>query len=171
MSGGARVGAGLALGLGGGLGLAGTGLAAWVRRVDATDVAGVRLEQVEETFGLALAPLALPLGVAAVVLSFGLAVRHALVRRVVAGALLAVGLVALVHVGLGVAAGARLEGDLGPAAYAAPVAALAVLAAGALALRPSPPPPPALPPRYDLDAADEDAEWDAASVEDDEPGR
>jgi hypothetical protein len=165
-----RSGLGLVIAMVGGLGLAGASLAGWVQRVRTDDVAGVAVETVDVTLGVALAPLALPLGIVAAVLGFGLAVRREVVRRGVAAALLLVGLAALISVGIGVLRAVGLEGEVSTGAFVAVLAALAVAGAGVLALRPSSSAPPSLSARYDLDADDEDREWDLASADDEDPG-
>lgn len=163
--------AALVLAIVGGLGLAGASLAAWVQRVRTADVAGVPVEAVEITLGVELAPLPLPLGIIAAVLGFGLAVRRDVVRRGVGAALLLVGAAALVSVGVGIAGAVGQEGDLSTGAYTAVAMAVVVAGAGLLALRPATAAPPTLSPRYDIDADDDDTEWDMASVEDDPEDR
>lgn len=167
MSDGARGRSGLALTLavGGGLALAGASLAAWVREVRVDDVAGVPIASETVTLGVALAPLALPLGVAAAALGVGLVLRHPALRRALGAVLVLLGAAALVAVGLGVVDGLALGEGVEAGAVLAVTAGIAVTASGVLAVRRAPP-PPTLPPRYDLDADDADAEWRLASVED-----
>jgi hypothetical protein len=162
-----RRGLSAALGVAGGLVLAGATMAAWVREVRVDDVGGVPIESAAVTPGVELAPFALPLGLAASVLGFALLLRSPRVRAPLGVLLLVAGLAALADVVRGILAGLTMLLGLESGAYAALAAALAVVAGGVLALLPAAPPAPALPARYDLDADEADAEWELASVEDD----
>ncbi len=162
-----RAGLALILGIGGGLCLAGSTLAAWVRLVTVDEVAGVPLESQSVTLGTELAGAALPIGLAAALLAFGLVLRRPRLRRVLGAALLLLGVAGLVVVGRGIAAATAEEGDMAAAPVVAAVAAAAVTAAGVEALlRRAAQPAPALPPRYELEGDDEDEEWRIASGED-----
>jgi hypothetical protein len=162
-----RGGLALVLGVGGGLALAGASLASWARQVRTDDVAGIPVDSEVVTLGVELAPLALPAGIVAAALGFALAIRVDRVRRAVGALLVLAGGFGLVVVARGGVAAAEL-GALGSGTIVAGVSAVAVAAAGLLAIRPTAPPPPALPARYDLDADDADREWDLASVEEED---
>jgi hypothetical protein len=163
-----RTGAALALGIAAGLTLAGASLAAWVREVRTEDVAGVPIEAVEVTPGVELAPLLLPLGIAAAGLAFALALPVPFVRRALGSVLILIGGLATVLAGRGIVAALALDAGVEAGAFAAVLSSIGVAAAGLLAIRPAAPPPPRLPSRYDLDEDDADAEWDLASAEPDE---
>jgi hypothetical protein len=153
------------LGLAGGLLLVGGSFAAWVvdRQVD--DVAGVPIESAVTTNGYELAPLALPFGLLALVLSLVLALPVGSARRSLGVALGTAGLVGVVVVGVGVVRAFEVDGGLMPGVGTSVAGALAVVAGGATALRPAA--APRLPQRYELDAEDE--EWDLASADRPDP--
>jgi hypothetical protein len=167
-----RSGLGVVLGLCGGLLLVGGTFAAWVVDRQTDEVAGVPIESAVTTNGYELAPLALPLGLVALLVSLVLALPLGRARRLLGIGLGVVGVLAVVVVVVGIIRALEVEGGLMPGVGTASAGALAVLGAGAAALRPAP--APRLSARYDLDDdVDEDAEWELASVEerDGEDGR
>lgn len=168
MSGGGRAGLGLALAISGGLLLAGASMGAWARETRIDDVAGVPIESTLPTPGVELAPLTLPLGILAAALGFGLAVRVPAIRRTLGALLLLVGGLALVLAARGAVLALELGDRLEPAGGAALIAALAVAAAGLVAIRAPSTSSRGLPARYDLDVDEADREWDLASAEEDE---
>lgn len=148
-----------------------TAAAGWSRVVVSRDVGGVAVSEATATAGTTLAPLVVPLGLAAFVLGCLLAVVRGAARRLLA---------AVVAVAGALLAGTAVEGSLRAAAgdatpTAAPFVALAgavaVLAGGALGLA-GPARPPARTP-YTIDAAERaaDDEWELASDEDRDDGR
>jgi hypothetical protein len=166
-AGGSRVGAAVLLGIVGGLLVLGGTTASWVAERGVEDVAGVPIESVEVRSGAEFAPVALPAGLAAVVVSLALALPVAGLRLVLGVSLVLLGGAAGVALAIGAVEAAGLGLGLEPAVIAAATGAVAVAAAGVLSLRPAP--APRLSARYDLDAEDPDDEWDLASAEDDPP--
>jgi hypothetical protein len=165
-------GAAVGLGIAAGLSLAGASLAAWVRDVRVDDVAGVPIETVATTPGVEVAPLLLPVGIAAAAVAFGLAVRSRGIRSAVGAVLVLLGGLGTVLAAQGLLAALDLGGDVEPGAVAAVLAGPAIAVAGILGLRPGRARDQdaggGLPARYDLDADDADAEWDLASAEDED---
>lgn len=166
---GGRSGVALALSVAGGLGLAASSSGAWVRREITSEIADVPRADVVTTAGVELSGAVLPLGVAAMAAGLLLAALRGRARVGTAGALLAIGVGAIIAVALGLVRAAGADGIIAPAAWFGLLAAAGPLLAGALALRPAP--PPRLSARYDLDPDDtedpEEAEWLLASDDED----
>ncbi len=156
-----RAAAGLVLGVGGGLALAGSAVAEWVSVPADRAVGEVRVPDEDPVTGAEVAAGLLPLGLVVGLAALALGPARGWGRRVVGALLLAGALAAGVHGGLGLAAAP--DGDLGAGVGALGLGVALTGAAGALALRPDP--PPDLPARYDLDADDASDEWRLASGE------
>lgn len=150
------------LAVAGGLALTGSATASWATAEHVVEIGDVPVTEVTEHDGTAFAPLLIVWGITAAAGGVGLAALRGTARRVLGGAVAALGLVALADVARGaiVLTGAGASLDAGPGVGA--VGAVAVLAGGALALRGD---PPRLAERFDLDRtgdAPED-EWALAS--------
>jgi hypothetical protein len=153
-----------------GLAVAGGAVADWVVEEITVEVAGLQLPDYVTTTGLELVPALLPLGLVAAVGGAVVAALRGRARRVAAGVVAALGVVALAVVPFGLVAAADIPGGLTPAPALSAVGAVGVVAGAALALRRRQE-QPALSARYDLDGrAGEDAEeWSLASEEPPEP--
>jgi hypothetical protein len=163
-----RSGLGVLLGLSGGLLLVGGSFAAWVVERQTDDVAGVPSESAVTTNGYELAPLALPVGLLALLLGLLLALPLGSARRLLGVALSLVGLLAVTVVGVGIVRALDVDGGLMPGVGTSAAGALSVMAAGVAALRPAA--APRLPARYELDEVDpEDVEWHLASADEPDP--
>lgn len=146
----------------GGLTLAAAGGADWaVTDADRT-VAGVQVEAAGAVSGLGAAPLALPIGLAAVAGGILLALLRSRARVAAGSAVTLVGLAGLATVAAGWWETLQLDAAVTAAPGFAAAGALMALAGGLAATRRSES-APALPPRFDLDAEAEDAEWELAS--------
>ncbi|MPZ88396.1 MAG: hypothetical protein GEU81_10025 [Nitriliruptorales bacterium] len=151
----------------GGLLLAGGGSADWVREEIVRSVGGVPLTEVVTTAGTAVAPEALGIGVAALLLGLVLLIVRGAGRRWVGLIVLVTGAAATASVAVRTVEAAGRSGALAEGPAVAGVGALAILAGGLGAVR-AVSARPGLSSRYSIDEqnhVDEANEWHTASVE------
>lgn len=156
-----RRGLAISLSVLGSLLLAGGTAATWVVVEGTRQVAGISVPDVRQTSGLLFAPLAVPLGVLAALCSLVLLLRAA--RRLAGAVIALLGVIGIASVAAGVVRAMAGAGHLAAGPAVAATGAIALIAAGLLAVRR--PPGPGMSSRYTIEGA-EDREWQLASDED-----
>jgi hypothetical protein len=163
-----RAGGGPGVALLGGLLLAWGGSASWVQRILVREVGGVPVRDVVTRAGTEFAPLALPLGVALLVVAGIALLARGRGRRVSGLLLLVLGAAGAGVAGIAVPEARAAAGTLSAAPWAALAGGLAAAAGGVRALRTSPS-APLLDERYTVEGRDEEGEWALAADEPDDP--
>lgn len=152
--------AGAFLTVAGGLVLAGGASASWVEQTVTRDVAEAQVTETVVTRGVELAPLALPVGIAVAVVGVALAALPGGARRPAGLLAAACGILGVVDLVRGGVHALEIGAGITPAPGLAGVGALAAVLGGLSAARRRR--QPGLPARFDIDAADSDAEWHEA---------
>lgn len=163
-----RAGGGPGIALLGGLLLAWGGSAAWVQRTLVREVGGVPVREVAARAGTEFAPLALPLGIALLVVAGGALLARGRGRRVSGLLLVALGAAGAAAAAIAVPEASAAAGTLSAAPWAALAGGLAAAAGGVRALR-TPRAAPLLDERYTVEGRDEEGEWALAADEPDDP--
>jgi hypothetical protein len=136
--------------------------AGWVDGVDARDVGGVVVREPTSTSGTQFAPSGVVVGLVALLAGVALGFLRNTARRVGGAVVALTGILAIVVIVGGLVRASDAEGTMTPAPFLALVCAVAIIAAGLIALR-GPGRPPAAS-RYRVEGErPEDDEWSLAA--------